>query len=93
MLQVTDRIQQEHIVQWHPTILTRLALIPLRTINAYTAEIASRGGAATTIKEGDFVARAVGCEKDMNRVCEDEMLPWYNKWRSEYDEKHAHGQL
>jgi mannan polymerase II complex MNN11 subunit len=84
---------QEHIVQWHPTILAKLALIPIRTINSYTAEIASRGGGAVTIKDGDFIGRAVACEKDMNRNCETEMDPWYNKWKSEYGTPSAHGVL
>ena len=71
-------------MQWHPTILTKLALVPPRTINAYTAEITSRGGAEVTIKDGDFVARAVGCERDANRRCEEEMELWYRKWKSDF---------
>ncbi|MCJ1334348.1 hypothetical protein MMC10_011057 [Thelotrema lepadinum] len=74
----------EHIVQWHPTILTKLALIPLRKINAYTAEMESRGGKGTTIQDGDFVARAVECEKNANRDCEKEMEAWYLKWKADF---------
>ena len=75
---------QEHIVQWHPTILTKLALIPQRTINSYTAEIKTRGGKAVTYQEEDFIARAVGCEKDTNRNCEDELDLWYDKWKKSW---------
>ena len=71
-------------MQWHPTILTKLALIPQRTINSYTAEIATRGGKAVTFQEDDFIARAVGCEKDPQRKCEDELNPWYDKWKKQW---------
>ena len=77
-------IKQEHIVQWHPTILTKLALIPQRTINSYTAEINTRGGKAVTFQEDDFIARAVGCERDQLRNCEDELDLWYEKWKKQY---------
>ncbi|MCJ1243932.1 hypothetical protein MMC30_001129 [Trapelia coarctata] len=71
----------EHVVQWHPTILTKLSLIPQRIINAYTVNIESRGGNEVTYKEGDFVVRAVGCEQDKARNCESEMDPWFQQWR------------
>ena len=71
-------------MQWHPTILTKLALIPQRTINSYTAEISTRGGAKVTFQEDDFIARAVGCEKDAGRSCEGELELWYEKWRKQY---------
>ena len=84
-LEITDKCAaQEHIVQWHPTILTKLVLIPIRTINSYSAEIASRGGKPVTFQENDFIARAVACEKDANRNCQAEMDPWYHKWKSQY---------
>ncbi|KAL8626465.1 hypothetical protein Q9189_007833 [Teloschistes chrysophthalmus] len=66
----------EHIVQWHPTILTKLALIPQRALNAYNVDIASRGGRDAMYKDGDFVVRLVGCESDSSggggRDCERE---------------------
>ncbi|KAL8850418.1 MAG: hypothetical protein Q9221_004650 [Calogaya cf. arnoldii] len=62
----------EHIVQWHPTILTKLAIIPQRLLNTYNTDIPSRGGAAALYKEGDFVVRLVGCDTDPNRNCEKE---------------------
>ncbi|MCJ1311633.1 hypothetical protein MMC25_005306 [Agyrium rufum] len=74
----------EHIVQWHPTILAKLALIPQRTINSYTVDIASRGGRKVTYEKDDFIVRAVGCESDANRHCEQEMDPWYNQWLNQY---------
>ena len=68
-------------MQWHPTILTKLSLIPQRIINAYTVNIESRGGGKVTYKDGDFVVRAVGCERDRTRRCEEEMEPWFQQWK------------
>ncbi|KAI4234053.1 MAG: hypothetical protein LQ349_004026 [Xanthoria aureola] len=62
----------EHIIQWHPTILTKLALIPQRTLNTYNTDIASRGGADALYQDGDFVVRLVGCDTDAARSCEGE---------------------
>ncbi len=39
---------------------------------------------SVTYQEEDFVVRAVGCEKDINRECEREMDPWYFRWRELY---------
>ncbi|KAL8914715.1 MAG: hypothetical protein Q9171_000728 [Xanthocarpia ochracea] len=69
----------EHIVQWHPTILTKLALIPHRLLNTYNVDIASRGGKDNLYKEGDFVVRLVGCETDPKRSCEDEFDEFYRR--------------
>lgn len=55
--------------------------------------MSSRGGPATTIMDDDFVARAVGCEKDPTRNCEREMTPWFDTWKTKYDVKHSHGQF
>ncbi|KAI4161761.1 MAG: hypothetical protein LQ342_004593 [Letrouitia transgressa] len=71
----------EHIVQWHPTILTKLALVPQRVINSYGVEIASRGGKEVMYKDGDLVVRLVGCEGDPNRSCEKEFDVFYNQWK------------
>lgn len=68
-------------MQWHPTILTKLSLIPPRIINAYTVYIESRGGSEVTYMEGDFVVRAVGCERDKSRNCENEMDLWFKQWK------------
>lgn len=67
-------------MQWHPTILTKLALIPQRFINSYAIDIPSRGTNAR-FGDGDFIARVPGCEKDEKRDCEAEITPFYNKWR------------
>ncbi|KAL4919988.1 galactosyl transferase GMA12/MNN10 family-domain-containing protein [Aspergillus aurantiobrunneus] len=69
----------EHIVQWHPTVLARLALIPQRAINAYSKN--SPGAAVDgTYKDGDLIIRFFGCDTDPNRDCESEMDPYYRLW-------------
>ena len=70
------------MVQWHPTILTKLSLIPPRILNAYNIQVDSRGGKDVMYREEDFVVRAVGCEKDQNRHCDKEIDPMYNLWRN-----------
>lgn len=69
------------MVQWHPTILTKLALIPQRLINSYNIDIASRGGKKAMYGDDDFVVRFVGCELDKDRNCEREMDHYYRKWK------------
>ncbi|KAI9369252.1 galactosyl transferase GMA12/MNN10 family-domain-containing protein [Aspergillus egyptiacus] len=69
----------EHVVQWHPTVLARLALIPQRVINAYSND--SSGAAFDgTYKDGDLIIRFFGCDGDPKRDCESEMDPYYKLW-------------
>jgi mannan polymerase II complex MNN11 subunit len=71
------RNDQEHIVQWHPTILSKLALIPQRIMNSYnTGEAAADG----TYKDGDFVIRFAECEKS-GRDCAAEAAPFDKQWK------------
>lgn len=58
---------QEHIVQWHPTILVKLALIPQKIINSYPTLPGQEG----SYQEGDFVVHFQGCEAE-GRNCEKE---------------------
>ncbi|PKY02636.1 subunit of Golgi family mannosyltransferase complex [Aspergillus campestris IBT 28561] len=69
----------DHLVQWHPTILARLALIPQRAINAYSRD--STGAVADgTYKDGDLIIRFNGCDTELSRSCEKEMDPYYHLW-------------
>ncbi|KAI4273195.1 MAG: hypothetical protein L6R35_006427 [Caloplaca aegaea] len=77
----------EHIVQWHPTILAKLAMIPQHLLNSYSVDIASRGGKDVMYKDGEFVVRLVGCELDQNRNCEKEMETYYEKWKHGVEKK------
>lgn len=59
-------------MQWHPTILTKLALIPQNIMNSYP------GTAVGAYKDGDFVIRLSGCDAP-KRDCEKEFLTYWEK--------------
>ncbi|KAL5115976.1 putative alpha-1,6-mannosyltransferase mnn11 [Pleosporales sp. CAS-2024a] len=64
----------EHIVQWHGTILAKLAMIPQNLLNSY-----ANGPAAPQngqYKNGDLVAHFPGCDKD-GRSCAKEQQPYF----------------
>ncbi|KAF2639133.1 alpha-1,6-mannosyltransferas-like protein subunit [Massarina eburnea CBS 473.64] len=64
----------EHIVQWHGTILAKLALVPQNLLNAYGSGPAhAKYG---TFKEGDLVANFPACARD--NKCADEMKPFFD---------------
>jgi len=65
---------QEHIVQWHPTILTKLALIPQKVLGTYTPDAA----ADDTYEDGDFVILFHECWKP-GRSCEKEFNKYWDK--------------
>ncbi|KAL4792138.1 galactosyl transferase GMA12/MNN10 family-domain-containing protein [Aspergillus venezuelensis] len=69
----------EHIVQWHPTVLALLALVPQRVINSYSKD-SPGAGVDGTYKDGDLVVRFFGCDTDPTRNCEWEMEPYYKFW-------------
>ncbi|KAI9697289.1 MAG: hypothetical protein M1836_004853 [Candelina mexicana] len=74
----------EHVVQWHPTILSKLVLVPQRIMNSYGSE--SAGGDENRLyKEGDFVVRLPGCDApDAKRSCDGEMAPHFKEWQTRY---------
>ncbi|KAJ0124944.1 hypothetical protein J7T55_006287 [Diaporthe amygdali] len=70
----------EHIVQWHPTILSNLALVPQRVINSY--DKSEKGQEYST---GDLSVRFVKCAKSIKKpTCETEAEPYASVWRSAY---------
>jgi mannan polymerase II complex MNN11 subunit len=75
---VTD-LSQEHIVQWHPTILSKLSLIPQRTINSYSKE--DKGAA---YKDGDIAVRFPECGKMNPADCETESHRFAQQWRTSF---------
>ncbi|KAK4555645.1 UV-damaged DNA-binding protein rad7 [Recurvomyces mirabilis] len=76
----------EHIVQWHGTILAKLALVKQRVVNSYTREVG--GGKGDGIyQEGDFIANFHGCQRDTARNCEEEMGPLMSRWRELRDQE------
>ena len=61
----------EHLVQWHGTVLVKLALVPQRVMNGYT-----KGEGEEVYQDGDFVAAFTGCDRpDSGRACEQEVKP------------------
>jgi len=68
----------EHIVQWHPTILSKMALIPQRKINAYS----KAPGTSAVYKDGDFVIHFNGCAATSYIDCEVEADPFSRQWRT-----------
>ncbi len=77
---ITANKPQEHIVQWHPTILSKLALVPQRIMNSYSAT----GNLTSTYAKGDFVVRFDGCEQAGERSCEKESESYMKAWRKNF---------
>ncbi|KAF8471984.1 galactosyl transferase [Kalaharituber pfeilii] len=69
-----EQMALEHIVQWHPTILVKLALIPQKVINSYPTLPGQEG----SYEEGDFVVHFQGCEAS-GRNCEKEFERFWEK--------------
>jgi len=78
--QRADTHALEHIVQWHPTILSNLVLVPQRIMNSYSK--GQTGEEAGTYKDGDFVIRFAGCEEESGRDCVSEVEPFSKEWRT-----------
>lgn len=69
----------EHIVQWHPTILSRLSLVPQNTINSY-----SRSETGEEYTPGELVVRFADCIKKTSKTCEAEAQRFTQMWRSSF---------
>ncbi|KAL0940930.1 alpha-mannosyltransferase [Colletotrichum truncatum] len=67
----------EHIVQWHPTILSRLAIVPQKAFNSY-----NRYDKGEMFQDGDLVVRAAGCTASGERSCEQELESYNTKWHA-----------
>ncbi|RSL97670.1 hypothetical protein BHE90_002102 [Fusarium euwallaceae] len=63
--QKAERHALEHIVQWHPTILSKLALVPQRTFASY-----GRNKEGNAYRDGDFVTLMVDCTISGAMSCE-----------------------
>ncbi|KAI1344076.1 galactosyl transferase GMA12/MNN10 family-domain-containing protein [Xylariaceae sp. FL0016] len=69
----------EHIVQWHPTILSKLAIVPQRTISAYaTSEYGQQ------YKDGDIAVLFFGCTKTGDKSCATESERYSQQWRTSF---------
>lgn len=76
--QLAEAHALEHFVQWHSTVLSKLALVPQRTMNSYT-----QGQGEAKYQDGDFVAHLHGCDiGGSSRSCESEAIPLYEHFVS-----------
>ncbi|CAG8150912.1 unnamed protein product, partial [Penicillium nalgiovense] len=69
----------DHIMQWHPTVLARTALVPQRILSSYSSDSpgASLDG---TYKDGDLVILFHGCDDAEGRDCARELELYYKQW-------------
>ncbi|KAF2141255.1 glycosyltransferase family 34 protein [Aplosporella prunicola CBS 121167] len=74
----------EHVVQWHGTVLSKLALIPQRIMNSYTQE--THGKTDSLYQEGDFVVSWPSCIRDRKDKCEEDMTAWFGIAESRMEE-------
>ncbi|PHH63143.1 hypothetical protein CDD81_6294 [Ophiocordyceps australis] len=80
--QKAERHALEHIVQWHPTVLSKLALIPQRTIAAYASPEQGDG-----YQEGDFVVMFADCSSGGAKSCETVSSHYLRKWKDAFGSK------
>ncbi|KAH6621389.1 galactosyl transferase GMA12/MNN10 family-domain-containing protein [Chaetomium sp. MPI-SDFR-AT-0129] len=70
----------EHMVQWHPTILSHMAVIDQRTINSY-----AKGTAAEEYKDGDLVVGFPECVTVGPQECETRAQPFAQAWKRMFE--------
>ncbi|KAJ5138799.1 uncharacterized protein N7515_003647 [Penicillium bovifimosum] len=69
----------DHIMQWHPTVLARTAVVPQRLLASFSS--GSPGASLDgTYEDGDFVVQFRGCDVDNSRDCAREVEPYYKLW-------------
>ncbi|KAI0472387.1 galactosyl transferase GMA12/MNN10 family-domain-containing protein [Xylaria cf. heliscus] len=73
----------EHIVQWHPTILSKLAIVPQRAINAYAT--ADHGA---QYRDGDIAVVFAQCSGTGTKSCANEAERYSQRWRSSFGAGH-----
>ncbi|KAI1652091.1 glycosyltransferase family 34 protein [Daldinia loculata] len=69
----------EHIVQWHPTILSKMAIIPQRIINAY-----NNNGHGEQYKDGDIAVVFAHCSNVGDNSCAKEAERFSQQWRTSF---------
>ncbi|KAI9848254.1 MAG: hypothetical protein M1838_000610 [Thelocarpon superellum] len=70
----------EHLVQWHSTVLAKLALVPQRILNSYSQHGTQDDGKAELYKPGDFVMNMAGCDTNIKRNCATELQQAWTAW-------------
>lgn len=79
----------EHIVQWHPTVLAKVAIVGQRQLNSYNYQNDeykdSTTGKVSTYdskwQPGDFVANMQRCTSTPTKDCTQEMSEYYKIWQ------------
>ncbi|KAK4228029.1 family 34 putative glycosyltransferase [Podospora fimiseda] len=69
----------EHIIQWHPTILARMAIIDQRLLNSY-----SQHNKGDEYRDGDLAVRFVDCLAAGVQACQTESQKFTQKWRTAF---------
>ncbi|CAJ2511598.1 Uu.00g072230.m01.CDS01 [Anthostomella pinea] len=69
----------EHIVQWHPTILSKLAIVPQRTINAYAGDAHGE-----QYKDGDIAVLFPHCSGTGDKSCARVSERFSQQWRTSF---------
>ncbi|KAJ4267285.1 putative alpha-1,6-mannosyltransferase mnn11 [Fusarium torreyae] len=82
--QKAERHALEHIVQWHPTILSKLALVPQRTFASY-----GRNKEGNAYRDGDFVTLMVDCTITGPTSCDKLSHFYQQQLRSRYGDASA----
>ncbi|KAG6039721.1 hypothetical protein E4U41_002160 [Claviceps citrina] len=78
--QKAERHALEHIVQWHPTILSKLALVPQRTLASY-----SQSSLGDQYQEGDFVVMFAECAQRGDQSCQTESSHYLGRMKAAFD--------
>lgn len=82
---------QEHVVQWHPTILAKIVLVPQRVMNSYNFDLTFDNSkeddrprtSSGLFQDGDLLVRFYGCGAASERDCEYEMKSYHEIWQRE----------
>ncbi|KAF5667657.1 alpha-1,2-galactosyltransferase [Fusarium heterosporum] len=82
--QKAERHALEHIVQWHPTILSKLALVPQRTFASY-----GRNKEDNAYRDGDFVTLMVDCTTTGQASCDKMSHSYQQQLRNKFGDGSA----
>lgn len=66
-------------MQWHPTILAKLAIVEQNVIDSY-----SKGANGVEYKDGDFAVRLAECAAAGPKACENESQRFVQQWRKAF---------
>ncbi|KAH8174880.1 galactosyl transferase GMA12/MNN10 family protein [Sarocladium implicatum] len=70
-----ERHALEHMVQWHPTILAKIGLVPQRILAPYVS-----GENGEAVQNGDFLVVFEGCQNQGGPSCAQELERFWPRW-------------